>query len=202
VKLRETVVRPIEASRVHRFITDHHYSETVPSGKNLFFGWFAGDYFPEDMFDGGLYAVANYGIGINPLQAQFLAKETGLTVNLDNLLELKRLVRAEPRTDNLPLTYFLSKCHKLLKADGYKHIVSFSDPAQGHSGGIYKASNFIHLGQTQADQFVVDTNGKVRHRRLVNHYAKNKGVSYQEALSILNLTTTKSVPKDRWFYKL
>ncbi len=196
------MVRPVSGGRVHQFITENHYSQTVPSGKNLFYGWFVDDGPAHDLFDGSLYAVANYGIGINPLQAEFLERELQLGIELHNLLELKRLVRREPKDKTYPLTHFLSRCHRQLKSDGYKFVVSFSDPAQGHDGGIYKAANFRHVGMSQADQFLLDKDGKVHHRRKANHYAKNHAITYKEAVARLGYTFIKSVPKDRWFIEL
>ena len=49
---------------------------------------------------------------------------------------------------------------------GVKFVVSFSDPANGHNGGIYKAANFKHLGKSNAEWHVVDKNGVLRHRHM------------------------------------
>lgn len=77
------------------FIETWHYSKCCPTGKNIFFGWYINDY--------TLYAVADYGIGVNPYQAQSLSKLTGLNISSNKLLELKRLCRIEPKIDTLPL---------------------------------------------------------------------------------------------------
>lgn len=185
-------VREISLPTARPFIERWHYSNKVPTGKNIFFGWFVDD---------ELYAVADYGIGVNSFQASFLARSTKENVINENLLELKRLCRLEP-PKKLYLTQFLSKCHKLLKRRGYKFIVSFSDPEYGHNGGIYRAANFKHLGKTNAEWHVVDTEGVKHHRRYPYRYAQRNNCSIEEARKQLGLKRVKTLPKDRWFLKI
>ncbi len=175
------------------FIEKWHYSGRCPTGKNIFFGWY---------IDETLYAVADYGIGVNPYQAQYLSRITGLDIHNNELLELKRLCRIEPKIDKMPLTMFLSQCHKLLAKDGYCYIVSFSDPNYGHSGGIYKAANFRNLGKTNPENHVVEKDGTIRHRRLYFRYSRRKNVSVSQAREDLGLTLVKTIPKDRWFIQI
>lgn len=172
------------------FIEKWHYSNCVPTGHNIFFGWF------DDNAD--LYAVGNYGWGVNPYQESFLSRVTGYTISRENCLELKRLCRREPSI-GVELTGFLSVCHKELRKRGIEYIVSFSDPAYGHCGGIYKAASFRHLGKTNAEMHVVDEAGNPVHRRIAYRHAKRNGISIAESRKILGLTPKKTVPKDRWF---
>lgn len=175
------------------FIETWHYSKRCPTGKNIFFGWYV---------DGELYAIADYGIGVNPYQAQSLSKLTGLDIQNRSLLELKRLCRIEPKKESLSLTSFLAKCHKFLKQEGYRFIVSFSDPAHGHCGGVYRAANFQHLGKTNPETHSIDLEGNVRHRRYYFRYARRKGISVSKAREELGLKLVKTVPKDRWFIQI
>lgn len=176
------------------FIEQWHYSHCVPKGSHFFFGW-------EDE-QGELYAVADYGNGVNPYQATYLARTFGADVTNDNLVELKRLCRVEPKRDDAPLTRFLSVCHKQLTQLGIKYVVSFSDPEWGHDGGIYKAANFTHAGQTNPEFHVVDASGEVRHRRYPYRYAKRNGCTIDEARQQLGLTRKRTQPKDRWFLRI
>lgn len=175
------------------FIEKWHYSKLVPAGHNIFFGWF---------IDGDLYAVANYGIGVNTFQSSFLSKQTGFDVKDENLVELKRLCRKEPKNNDYPLTKFLSICHKKLKKMNYKYVVSFSDPEHKHNGGIYRASNFKHLGITRPEIHFVDVNGDFVHRRIPRHYQKKTGLSFKDSVKALNLTARVTTPKDRWFINI
>lgn len=198
-------IRRISQEIAKEFIKKWHYSKRCPTGKNIFFGWFVSgkEYGIEaDLLGESLYAVADYGIGVNPYQAQSLTKLTGIEIDNNKLLELKRLVRIEPKVDKLPLTLFIAKCHKLLKQEGYCYIVSFSDPNYGHSGGIYKAANFTYLGKTNAETHAVEKDGTVRHRRLYFRYARRNDVSVAQAREELGLKLIKTVPKDRWFIQI
>jgi|TARA_R110000744_G_scaffold375687_1_gene489334 hypothetical protein len=185
------------------FIERWHYSERVPTGQNQFFGIrlpSTPDTLIEtkDMFGDVLYAVADYGIGVNPYQAEFIARESGRELRIDQLVELKRLCRVEPRRDDLPLTKFISMCNKALKKQGIKCVVAFSDPEQGHSGGIYRAASFTHMGATQAEVHLVGLDGKVRHRRFAYRHARRNGIHVSESRDALNMQRIKTAPKDRW----
>lgn len=194
VPWKGSTVEEIGISVARPFIERWHYSGQVPTGRNLFFGWWVG------MFD--LYAVACYGIGVNPYQSTFLSRRTGENVTNDNLLVLRRLCRSDPRRDGFPLTAFLSRCHKMLSAMGYEFIVSFSDPNHGHDGGIYRAANFNHLGKTNAEWYLLDQTGEIVHRRRLYHYAQRHDVTVQEARRRLGLERVKTLPKDRWFIRI
>ena len=140
-------VRRIEHREAKAFIELWHYSHKCPTGLNIFFGAF---------LDGELYAVADYGMGRNTDKGASLARRTGLPVRyqvitsewlakppkntnvegltpgLINCAELKRLCRQGERgTAQIPLTRFLSLCHRTLKRDhGIKYVISYSDPGE------------------------------------------------------------------------
>jgi len=202
--LDSSEVREVTIEIARPFIENWHYSRCVPTGKNIFLGWYVKSdaLRADDLFGDTLYAIADYGIGVNPYQAKFLSKQTGNQITNEELLELKRLCRIEPKLKELPLTAFLSRCHKLLNKQGYKYIVSFSDPMYGHNGGIYKAANFTHLGVTNPEYHVVDNEGNIRHRRYYFRYARRKDISVAQARIDLGLERIKTQPKDRWFIAL
>lgn len=188
------IVRQISPTLATPFIERWHYSHHVPTGKNIFFGW---------LNHAELYAVSNYGIGVNNNQTAFLARITGLPVTNTNLMELKRLCRIGPRNEDLPLTKFLSRCHKILKSRfRIRFIVSFSDPAHGHNGGIYKAAGFRHLGQTDAGVEFRTSDGRSIHPRTLTNYAARLHCSFADAVEYYGVERFKTVPKDRWFLDL
>jgi len=176
------------------FIEYWHYSHKIPTAKNILFGW------RQDVLN--LYAVACYGIGVNPYQANYLSRVTGCDVTNGTLVELKRLCRAEPKCENMPLTAFLSRCHRMLKKDGIRYVVSFSDPEYGHDGGIYKAANFQHIGKTNSEFHLLDGYGVLHHRRVAQRYKERHGCTVGEAREALGMVRHKVCPKDRWFLDL
>jgi len=178
----------LEGFQAAPFIKKWHYSGTATKGDHHYFGW---------LINKGMYAVADYGSPTNEHQAHGLASELLLNVTTTNLVELKRLCRVEPK-QQVQLTEFLARCHKILRRIGIVYVMSFSDPAQGHDGGIYKAANFEHVGQTNAGLACVDQNGKHHHRKYPYRYAHNNGCTMVEAYKILGLKTVEIPPKDRW----
>ena len=82
-------------------------------------------------------------------------------------------------------------------------VVSFSDPAYNHTGGIYKAANFQHLGKTGAERVYVDGNGQIVHPRKVNHYSwRHSLTEVQIARKLLKKYEVQMPGKDRWFLEL
>jgi hypothetical protein len=132
-------IKPIKLADARTFMERWHYKASAPTGRNICFGWHVA---------GELYAVAIYG-DCSALGAdRHLAKATGLPVATQSLIELRRLARAEPKRDDYPLTRFMSICHRMLRHEhGKQFVVSYSDAAQGHEGGIYKAANFQKVGR-------------------------------------------------------
>lgn len=177
------------------FIRKFHYSGTVPKGRNIYFACY---------LDDELYAITNYGGGINPFQASYLSRVlSNPDIRDDSLVELKRLCRSEPRHEKYQLTHFLSRCHKLLKSIyNIRHVISFSDPGFKHNGGIYIASNFKHIGQTGTEMHVVDKDGNPVHRRVAYRYSRRYGCTIGEARDILGFTPIKTPRKDRWYLSI
>jgi len=178
----------LEGFQAAPFIRKWHYSGKATRGSHHYFGWFIGK---------EMYAVADYGLPTNNHQAHGLASELMINVTKDNLVELKRLCRVEPK-QKVQLTQFLAHCHRILKGVGVVYVMSFSDPAQGHDGGIYKAANFEHVGQTNPGLACLGEDGQKHHRKYPFNYAKNNGCTIKEAYRILRLKRLELPPKDRW----
>lgn len=196
-------VRRASIGEARPFIEKWHYSHKVPTGKNYFFAMESGA--KADLFSNETYAIACYGHSASQSMHTGLARLTGKDVALDNMLELRRLCRREPR-DGHQLTWFLARCHKMLKKQGIKYIVSFSDPMHNHNGGIYKAANFTHLGKTQAATHNINEAGEIVHRRIPYHHKRAQGypdgVGMEMARNDLGLKKYTTPPKDRWFLQI
>jgi len=202
----DAVVREVCIKEARPFIESNHYTGKVPTGKNYFFAMESGDL--VDMFSSEMYAVACYGPSASHSMHTGLARMTGLDVTFDNLVELRRLCRVGERgqASGPPLTWFIARCHRLLKKMGIRYIVSFSDPMHNHNGGIYKAANFTHLGKTGAATHNIDKDGNIVHRRVPYHHKRAKGypdgIGMEMARKDLGLTKYTTPPKDRWFIQI
>lgn len=175
-------IAAVEHRVAKQWVEKWHYSHRIPTGKNYLFGLFT----PANE----LYAVAVYGTGVNPYQARFL--------KCQNVVELKRLARAEPRLD-YPMSRFVAITTKLLRKQiAFDCLVSFSDPEEGHEGTLYKACGFSFYGLTNPEWHLIDRAGLKRHRRFAYRFAKRNGISLPEAREQLGLTRVKTQPKKRW----
>ena len=171
----------IQHTEAKQFVERWHYSKRMPTGKNICFGL---------RYAGKLYAVAVYGIGVNPYQAEYLS--------VQSVVELKRMCRREPR-EEYQLSRFIRLTWKmLLRQHPYDALVAFADPAQGHEGTVYKAAGFAHNGMTNAEWHVIDKDGNLRHRRFVQRTAERRGIPIGQAREDLGVTRVRVPAKHRW----
>lgn len=133
-----------------------HYSKAVPAGKLVKFGVWENKVF--------IGAVA-YGRGATPN----LGKPYGLEQT-----EICELVRVALDKHQTPVSQIVAETIRLLKLSnpGLRLIVSFADPNEGHSGGIYKAGNWLYTGRSESAKFY-RVNGVVIHPRTAYSLGKN-----------------------------
>lgn len=164
------------------FIERWHYSHKLPTGLNICYGLWYGD---------ELYAVIVYGLGVNPYQSEFLG--------VQQAVEIKRMVRSEPKLADYPLSRFIGLTAKFLRAEiFYDCIVAFADPEHGHEGTVYKAAGFTLHGQTNAEWHTVDKHGNKRHRRFAFRHARRNDITIAESRDVLELSRVQTEPKLRW----
>ena len=193
-------IRRISVKDARPLVEEFHYSRNLPSGKNICFGWFL----PEEEGE-KLYAVAVYGIGSNNNVYDFFAKTTGLPCSDKNLYELKRLVRSGTKEERqVSLSQMLSFCHRsLLKENGIRYVISYSDPEFNPSGGIYAASNFVLVGWSKPETDILNGEGLKINRRTLLHWRNRNGhPSIEQACANLGYQKVKTPPKKRWFIAL
>ena len=88
--------------------------------------------------------------------------------NPDRCWELRRLCCIDDTPTNTE-SFFIGKTLRWLKQNTEAEvIISYSDLHQGHEGTIYKASNFINLGQSPASK-VLMVDGKQYHDRTIRN---------------------------------
>jgi hypothetical protein len=127
-----------------------HYSRQMPTFKLVTFGiWENKKFVGTVIFGGG--ATPNllkpYGLG------QFEGCE---------------LVRVAMTNHKTPVSRVVAIALRMLKktSPGLRLVVSFADPSEGHSGGIYKAGGWIYTG-TMSEARYFKVHGKVRHPRSI-----------------------------------
>lgn len=214
-------VREIKREVAAPFIEQWHYEHKTPTGKNVYFGCFVA---------GDLFAVASFGWGAamklsngNYSIEGYLERhypELGIVGSRRSVLHLQRLCRVGSREDKgpIPLSQFLAACRRLIRRHSIgkeaRGIISYSDPSRGHSGGIYRAAGFRHLGTTASEMHVIDENGVIRHRRVAYKFMKSRNSQAERkgkpipfptlaaARKHLGFEPHKTSPRDRWFLAL
>jgi hypothetical protein len=151
-------VIPCERREIRDFIEKWHYSKSINGLMSDYcFKLMNG----EDMIGGMIYgkmAMANAW------------KKYGSSQ--EDVIELRRLCCIDDTPKNTE-SYFIGRSLRWLKQNtDIKTVVSYADPEYGHSGIIYKASNFKLIGKTSKGK-VIMWNGKKYHDKTIR--TKYKG---------------------------
>ena len=159
MSVTEFTVEEIPRKSTVKFIEKHHYSHNVNGVQSL--------------YHFGLYREGNFGLPTmigammyaHPSMPATAAKYN--PINHDKCLELRRLVCIDDTPKNTE-SYFIGKTLRWLKRNTDKEvIVSFADQYHGHTGVIYKATNFEHYGETSKGTILM-VDGKEMHSRSLN----------------------------------
>lgn len=168
-------VGPIQGDRVVKaFVERHHYSGTYPAAR-MRFGLFRA---------GQLVGVAVFS---HPTNEKTLTNVFG--GDAKDSLELGRFVLLDDVPGNGE-TFFLGQCLRTLRNEGYRGVVSFSDPVPryrsngeavfpGHVGTIYQAGNAVFLGRGSPGRLYLLPDGRSLSRRAISKIRNNEqGRSY------------------------
>ena len=128
------LVEPAERNEVRDFIEEHHYSRNING--------LMSSYCFKLMHEGKMIGAMIYGsLGMANAWKKY-ATAPG------DVVELRRLVLVDDTPANAE-SFFIAKTLRWLKQHtNIKTVVSYADPNHGHSGIVYKASNFRHQGMT------------------------------------------------------
>ena len=166
MSVTDFTVEEIPRKSVVKFIEKHHYSHNVNGVQSLYhYGLFReGNFGIPKMIGAMMYA--------HPSMPATAAKYN--PINPDKCLELRRLVCIDDTPKNTE-SYFIGQSFKLLKRDtDMEVIVSFADQQHGHTGVIYKATNFDYLGETGKGRILM-VDGKEMHSRSLNQLDRPYG---------------------------
>ena len=152
-------VKSCERKEVKDFIESWHYSKNI----NGVISDYCFKLLDEDRIIGaaifGRLAMANQW-------KKYVEKQEDLT-------ELRRLVLIDDTKRNAE-SYFIGGCLRWLKKNTQiLKVISYADPEYGHSGVIYKATNFILLGRTSRGR-VIMWKGKKFHDKTIRTKYKGK----------------------------
>ena len=161
LKVRDFTIESVPRSAIQAFVHRWHYShDTNGVQQTQCFALFDGN----RMIGAMIYALPSM-------------KSTAAKYNPDNPLrcwELRRLCCIDDTPTNTE-SYFIGKTLRWLRQNtDAEVIISYSDLHHGHEGVIYKASNFIYLGNNGGGR-VLMVDGKKFHARSMNQKQKPYG---------------------------
>ena len=166
MKVTDFTVEHVNRKAIVSFIEKHHYTHNVNGIQSYYhFGLFReGNFGIPTMIGAMLYAM--------PSMPATAAKYN--PINPSKCMELRRLVCIDDTPKNTE-SYFIGKTFKWLKQNtDVEVIVSFADQHYGHSGVIYKATNFEYIGETASARILM-VDGKEYHSRSLNQTARPYG---------------------------
>ena len=152
-------VEYINRKAVTSFIEKYHYSHNINGIQSYHhFGLYTeGNFGLPKMIGAMLYAMPSM---------PHTAKKYN-PINSDRCMELRRLVCIDDTPKNTE-SYFIGKTLRWLKQNtDVEVVVSFADQHYGHTGIIYKATNFEYLGETSSAR-VLMVDGREYHSRSLN----------------------------------
>ena len=160
IKAKELEFYPCDTKVVRKFIEQNHYSKSINGVKisQCF----------KVMYNNELVGASLFGQLSTTAWKKFGKTEA-------EVLELRRLVLLDTCGKNSE-SRFIGFCLRWIKRNlkQVKVIVSYADPTFGHTGVIYKASNFTFTGMTPDDKGYFDpTTNKIYHSRALR--TKYKG---------------------------
>jgi hypothetical protein len=138
-------VREISKNVARDFIEAHHYTHKFSSTRYALGVFYVED--TEHMFFAGanekLIGCMTYG---HPVSNRTVDSITD-GLELDEVLELTRLCALDGYGKNLE-SYVIAQSFDWLRknAPEVKVLVSYADPEQAHTGGIYRATNWLYQG--------------------------------------------------------
>lgn len=117
-----------------------------------------------------------------------------------NCIDIRRMACLDDSPPNSE-SYFLGQIIKWITCNTkYENVLSYSDMTVGHTGTIYKASNFKEIGFTSETKYV-EWKGKVYHPRSLS-VDRDYSYKLREAIKDGSAVIKTGLPKRIWIYEI
>lgn len=185
--------RPVPITSIRSFINSHHYSHTT-NGVKRTYGF-------------GLYSERGELVGAALLgrPATRGVAESYCPSNPRSVIEIRRFVLIDETPRNAE-SYFLGYILRWLRTNTtLRFALAYSDLSVGHTGTIYRASNFVLVGQVSPirklqwrGRLYHDRSLRVRYGGVLKPFA----VRLRSALESGEAQWVDGEPKNIWMYTL
>ena len=141
LRKEDWTVREVSRAMALPLIEEHHYARGAANTATYLHGLFRVE---SDALEGAAWWIP-------PTKGAALAS---YPENWKGVLALSRLVVA-PGVPKNAATFLLARSVKLIDKDRWPCLVTYADEWRGHTGGIYRASNWVYLGKTKPERTYV-----------------------------------------------
>lgn len=158
IKVRNFHIELLDRAHIRGFIESWHYSKSINGVMASYcFGLFDGSRMIGAMLYGKMAMAGQW-------------KKYGDAA--DDVIELRRLCCIDDTPKNTESRFIGLTLRWLKRHTTIKTVISYADPNFGHSGVIYRASNFRHIGMSAKGRVII-WNGKRYHDKTIR--TKYKG---------------------------
>ncbi len=175
---------PVRVARM--MIEKNHYLHSLPGGTHLAFGIFN---------EGSLAGAVSLGAG--PFNAPALVD----SATSGDCLTLTRLWLADELPPNSESRVLGTVIRALKRHTNLRFLLTYADPAQGHFGIIYQASNWLYTGLSEAMPLYDLGDGRLRHSRSLSHAYGTHSMQHFADHGV-DVKVVKQIRKHRYIYFL
>ena len=162
-------VSPIAVKTARSLLVSEHYLHTMPAGTHLAFG----------VFDGASLSGA-MTLGVGPTNGHRLVQGAGR----DDCLTLTRFFLDDQLPRNSASRVLGIVMRVLRRHTRLLFVLTYADPARGHTGAIYQATNWLYTGLSEGTPLYDLGDGVPRHSRSLGHAYGTRSLAYLHAKGI------------------
>jgi hypothetical protein len=177
---------PISQIDAKEILIPNHYLHSFPGGTKLSFGIY---------LDARLRGALTFGVG--PYLGYKLVKDA----SPDDVVTLTRLWLSDGLPKNSESHIIGIVLRSLRKDTSLKFVLAYSDPAAGHLGTIYQATNWLYTGLSSATPLYDIGDGIIHHSRSLAHQLGSHSIRYLTYRGIV-VKTVPQMAKHRYIYFL
>jgi len=159
IAVKEMKVEEVPVQAIREVIESNHYSANINgvAAKHCFRLRYEGIVLGGIIY--GSMAMANQW-------KKYADKESDIT-------ELRRLACIDDTKKNTESYFIGGTLRWMKKHTKYKRVISYADETHGHTGVVYKATNFKHVGYTKPGK-MIRFNGRLYHDKTIRTKYKDK----------------------------
>ena len=184
--VKDLNIAPISQIDAKEILIPNHYLHSFPGGTKLSFGVY---------LDARLLGALTFGVG--PYLGYKLVKDA----SPDDVVTLTRLWLSDGLPKNSESRVIGIVLRSLRKETSLKFVLAYSDPAAGHVGTIYQATNWLYTGLSSATPLYDIGDGIIHHSRSLAHQLGSHSIRYLTYRGIV-VKTVPQMAKHRYIYFL